>query len=83
MINDPHINVANRPIPPSAEVSAASKKTSYIPALSPAMKQIGRRMIALNKLVYQESKRALPSTTLRLCLMTTECVAVIAELATP
>jgi hypothetical protein len=37
----------------------------------------------LRRLVYQLNSRALPPTTARLFLMTTECKAVIRELVTP
>ena len=44
---------------------------------------IGARAIALSRFVYQESRSALPFTTFRLCLMTTECMAVIMDEVTP
>jgi len=44
---------------------------------------IGARTTALRRLVYQDSRRALPLTTFRLCFITTEWRAVITELATP
>ncbi len=43
----------------------------------------GMRTIALSRLVYHESMRALPLTTARLFLITTEWIAVIRDEATP
>jgi hypothetical protein len=43
----------------------------------------GAKSAALRRFVYHDRESALPPTTFKLCLMTTEWVAVSAELATP
>jgi len=80
---EPHRNVDKGLILPSRFAAISPLKRSMMPEPSPNRMQSGRRMMALQRLVYQERRRALPSTTLRACLITTECVAVITELATP
>lgn len=44
---------------------------------------MGNKTAALSTFIYHESANALPPTTFKLFLITTECTAVIAELATP
>lgn len=85
VINDPQRNVASIPIVPSVFKLEASlaKKISAIPGPSPRSKHIGNNTMALRRFVYHERRRALPSTTLRLSLITTEWRAVIPELTTP
>lgn len=84
VIKEPHTKVLSGLIPaPTSGTFSIPKKSSITPGPSPAKTQMGRRTTALRRLVYQESKSALPSTTFRLCLITTECMAVMAELATP
>lgn len=84
---EPQMKVAKGLIAPStlgiSPISSAPKRRFHTPGPSPANKTIGASTPALRRLVYHESRRALPSTTVRLCLITTECMAVIAELATP
>jgi len=84
VIAEPQTKVATGPIPPPTFVaSRPPNNKSSTPPPSPASKTIGASAPALSKFVYHDSKSALPSTTGRLCLMTTECVAVMAEEATP
>jgi hypothetical protein len=81
VINGPYINVENvLSFSSTATTSAAPKSRAEILVPSPAIKHKGRSKIALKRLVYQESRRAPLSTTARLCLITTEWIAVIAEL---
>lgn len=69
---------------PGATVSSLTLKRSLtISGPSPARRRIGNRTAALSEFMYQDKASALPLTALRLCLMTTECTAVMAELATP
>jgi hypothetical protein len=63
--------------------SSSKSKSSFITLFPSPMMIIGARTNMLRRLVYHERRIVLPLTTLRLCLMTTECVAVIVELATP
>ena len=67
--------------PPSNSVTP--KRSLRTSGPSPAKMRRGASTAALSRLVYHERARALPFTTLRLCLMTTEWIAVMAELATP
>lgn len=82
MISEPQTKVLNGLILPTSAIGALniSFKTS---GPSPAKMRIGASKMALREFMYQDKARALPLTTLRLCLMTTECMAVMAELATP
>ena len=68
---------------PAEARSSVPNKSLTILGPSPARRDSGSRMKLLRRLVYQERRRALPSTTFKLCLMTTECKEVIMELATP
>lgn len=84
MISEPQRKVERGDMEPGLTRSSSTPKSILNTSPpSPAMNKSGRRIIALSRLVYQDRARALPPTTLRLCLMTTECTAVIAELATP
>lgn len=84
VIAEPHTKVANGVIAPGGVTSSSAPKKSFttLPP-SPARMTSGARTIALRRLVYHESNSALPLTTFRLCLMTTEWRAVIMELVTP
>lgn len=64
-------------------LSFARKNRFITPGHSPATIKRGSRAIALYKFVYHERCNALPLTTSKLFLMTTECIAVIIELTTP
>lgn len=78
------MNVRKGDIPPSTANSAAVPDSNLSTSgPSPASMTIGARTIALRRLVYQESSNVLPFTTGRAFLMTTECSAVMEELATP
>lgn len=78
------MKVENWDMEPSFTNSSSTLSRSLTTSVpSPTKRRIGKRRIALRRLVYQESARALPPTTFRLCLITTECKAVMAELATP
>lgn len=67
----------------STSSSVTPKRSLRTSGPSPARMRIGANTAALSRLVYHERARALPFTTFRLCLMTTEWIAVMAELATP
>ena len=54
-----------------------------MPGPSPASRRIGKSTTALSEFMYQDRASALPLTALRLCLMTTECMAVIMDEVTP
>ncbi len=79
---DPHMKAVKGLISPSSTIGLL-KSSSCTPGPSPVKSNRGSRMRALTKLVYQERWRALPLTTSKLLLITTECMAVIMELATP
>jgi len=84
VINEPQRNVVKGVMVSSGSKSSSKpKRSSIIAGTSPTTKIMGIRRIALKRLVYHDSAKALPLTTLRLCLMTTEWMAVMAELATP
>ncbi len=73
VIREPQQNVHRGERAPFFErVDSGEKRRLRTPGASPARTTIGRSATALRKLVYQLSKRALPPTTLRDCLMTTE-----------
>lgn len=78
---EPHMKVSKvlNPVPGGAE----SKKSDIIAGDSPANTISGRRIMALYRLVYQDKCKALPLTTSKLRLITTEWQAVIIELKTP
>lgn len=81
---DPHINVVKALISPGFNVNSSTPNSSIkIPFVSPAMTIRGINTIALSRFVYHDRANADPFTTPKLCLMTTECVAVIAEEVTP
>lgn len=67
----------------STSNSVTPKRSLRTSGPSPAKTRTGASTAALSRLVYHERARALPFTTFRLCLMTTEWIAVMAELATP
>lgn len=85
VINEPHMYVWKALILSLlvGERSSVPNKSEITPGPSPARRDNGRSMKLLKRLVYQERRRALPSTTFKLCLMTTEWKAVMMELATP
>ena len=60
-----------------------SARRAAIAGISPATTTTGTRAMALYRLVYHDKWRALPLTTSRLRLITTEWMAVIIELRTP
>jgi hypothetical protein len=66
---------------PKASVSPVNNRKTA--GNSPATTTNGTRTTALRRLVYQDKAKALPLTTSRDFLMTTEWTAVIAELAIP
>lgn len=69
---------------PGSLINSSTPKSNFAMAgPSPIMIIIGASSIALAAFVYQERSNALPLTTFRLCLITTECNAVNAELVTP
>ena len=70
-------------VPGSASNSVTPKRSLRTSGPSPIKMRRGPSTAALSRLEYHESARALPFTTFRLCLMTTEWIAVMAELATP
>ncbi len=70
-------------VPGSLTNSSTPKNNFAMAGPSPAMMIIGASTTALKAFVYQERSNALPLTTVRLCLITTECNAVSAELVTP
>lgn len=83
VIIEPQMNVFIWLMLPSVGTSSAPNKSATIFDPSPATMQSGKRMIAHKRFEYQESRRALPSRMVKLCLITTEWIAVMAELATP
>ena len=84
VIKDPQRNVLNGLIAPGLGRSSSTPNSNLTTSgPSPTRIRSGSSTTALNKLVYHDSASALPLTTLRLCLITTEWLAVIAELATP
>jgi len=84
VIIDPQRKVLRGDISPGLTRSSPTPKSILTTSLpSPAKIRRGNRTMALSKLVYQDKARALPPTTVKLCLITTEWMAVIAELATP
>lgn len=83
-MREPQIKVCKGVMAPGSTSNSVTPKTSLrTSGPSPAKMRRGANTAALSRLVYHERARALPFTTLRLCLMTTECIAVMAELATP
>lgn len=70
-------------LPASVNSSSTLNMSLSTAGPSPAKRTRGASTIALKILVYHESARALPPTTSKLCFITTECKAVIAELLTP
>ena len=56
----------------STSNSETPKRSLRTAGPSPAMMRRGASTAALNRLEYHDRARALPFTTLRLCLMTTE-----------
>lgn len=76
------MNVVNVLISPGAEIFGPNS-SAVTPGSSPARRRRGASTIALSRLVYQERCSALPCTTSRAFLITTECTAVIMELTTP
>lgn len=81
---DPQTNVCSSESSPGAvTMSYGPKKRLVIAGTSPTRTIRGIKSIALSKFVYQERCMALPLTTSRLFLITTECTAVMAELAMP
>jgi len=60
-----------------------SEKRAVIAGISPAMMITGIKAMALYRFVYHDKWRALPFTTSKLRLITTEWTAVIIELTTP
>lgn len=84
VINDPHIKVCKGVSSPSAGMTVAGvNSNSVTDGSSPIITIIGANTTMLSRFVYHERCNALPLTTSKLFLMTTECKAVIAELATP
>jgi hypothetical protein len=81
VIAEPQRKVFKGEIP--AEEGADSAKRAAIAGASPAITITGTRVIALYRLVYHDRWRALPFTTSKLRLITTEWIAVIIELRTP
>lgn len=83
-MSEPQRKVLRGDMLPSGTRSSLTPKRSLItPLPSPARRRRGAKSAALRRFVYQDRASALPPTTFKLCLMTTECVAVSAELATP
>jgi hypothetical protein len=84
VIAEPQRNVPSGLSAPGAVLSAPSFARSRMTAgPSPATSTSGASTAALNKLLANANASALPPTTSSAFLMTTECVAVMAELATP
>lgn len=84
VIRDPQTNVCSSESSPGVgTISSDPKKRRMMAGTSPARTIRGMMSNELSKFVYQERCMALPLTTSRLFLITTECTAVIAELATP
>lgn len=79
---DPQTKVCNSESAPAVPLSCNDMRR-VMAGPSPARMMTGIMATALNKFVYQERCKALPLTTSRLFLITTEWIAVIAELATP
>ena len=83
-MSEPQRKVLRGDILPCVTTSSLTPKRSLITSLpSPAIMRRGAKSAALRRFVYQDRASALPPTISKLCLMTTECVAVSAELATP
>ena len=80
MIMEPQMNVENALDPAGVELPNSNSTT---PGPSPRRMRRGNRITALQRFVYHERCKALPLTTSRLFLMTTEWTAVTIELATP
>lgn len=84
MIIEPQTKVVKGLIPLSGRTSSSRpNKSLSIAGGSPTNMMTGIKTMALKRLLYHESARALPFTMLRLCLITTEWIAAMAELATP
>lgn len=79
---EPMTNVESVLICPGA-FSLGPKRSVMIPGSSPTRIRAGARTTALRRFVYQDKWRALPCTTSKLFLITTEWRAVIIELTTP
>lgn len=78
------MNFVRMLISPGFNSNSSTPKTNLkIPSVSPARTIRGISTTALNKFVYHDRASADPFTTFKLCLITTECVAVIAEEVTP
>ena len=84
VITEPQTNVcSSESSSEGGAISSDPKMRRMMAGTSPARTIRGIMATALNKFVYQERCMALPWTTSRLFLITTECTAVIAELETP
>ena len=84
VIRDPQRSVVNGLIAPGLSRSSLTPNSNLTTSgPSPTRIRSGSSTIALSKLVYHDSASALPLTMSRLRLITTEWLAVIAELATP
>lgn len=84
VMRDPQTNVCSSESSPGARTTSVDpEKRLTIAGTSPARTITGIKSTALKRFVYQERFMALPLTTSRLFLITTECTAVIAELDTP
>jgi hypothetical protein len=81
VIAEPQRKVFRGDIPVVGE--PVSEKRAVIAGASPATKITGIKAMALYKFVYHDKWRALPFTTSKLRLITTEWAAVIIELTTP
>jgi len=81
VIAEPHRKVFKGEIP--VDKGPDSAKRAPIAGTSPERMTTGTRAMALYRLVYHDKWRALPFTTSKLRLITTEWIAVIIELRTP
>jgi len=81
---DPNKNLRKAVISPAVFTELSAPLSNLIIAgPSPTSIDNGPSAMALNRFVYQDNANALPLTTLRLFLITTEWSAVMAELTIP
>jgi hypothetical protein len=80
---EPQMKVPSGDMPPDDAAGAGAKRSFMTSGPSPARKMTGARVNMARRLEYHANARALPPTTSRLFLITTEWTAVIIEDATP
>lgn len=83
VISVPHKKVRSFPDPASGPATVGANNNFVTSGISPATNTSGTRIVVLKRFVYQLKCIALPLTTSNAFLITTECMAVMAEDTTP